>query len=425
MPVRRTRWPAVLAVTILLAGCSGGTDAGDTAAQTLPSPDATSAPGTAPATSTTGAPAPAPTGSPPTTAPTATAAPAPSGPPRLVQVARLEQPLAMAAPADGALYVAEKTGRVRVIRNGRVDPSPVLDLSGEVADGFEQGLLGLVFSADQRQLYVNYTDRAGDGHVVEMPFENGRADPDRRRELLFFDDPYPNHNGGHLTFGPDGLLYVGMGDGGSRGDPQGNAQRLDTLFGKMLRIDPRPSGGLPYTIPPGNPFVGRAGARPEIWAYGLRNPWRYSFDRATGDLWIADVGQNQVEELSRVPATSRGGENYGWDRLEGTSPFEGEAPEGTTAPVYEYSHDDGSCSVTGGYAYRGARLPGLQGAFLFGDYCVGELYRLDPAGGQTSGQWQPRPLGLRVDQLSSFGQDQAGELYALSLDGAVYRLDPS
>ncbi|MDP9387606.1 MAG: PQQ-dependent sugar dehydrogenase, partial [Actinomycetota bacterium] len=341
---------------------------------------------------------------------------------RLVPVAELAQPVALAVRAgEDALYVAEKGGRLRVVRGGAVDPTPVLDLSGEVSKGGEQGLLGVAFAPAGTHVYVNYTDRAGDTRVVEYAVADGRVDPSSRRELLVVDQPFANHNGGQLTFGPDGLLYVGLGDGGSGNDPMDNAQRLDTLLGKLLRIDPRPSTSQPYTVPPGNPFAGRAGARPEIWAYGLRNPWRFSFDRTTKDLWIGDVGQNAREEVDRVPGSSTGGENYGWSRLEGTTPVRGRRPPGAVDPVHEYRTANGNCAVTGGYVYRGAQLPALQGTYVFADFCRGQLMGLRSDG---AGRFRAAPLDLQVDNVSSFGEDQAGELYVLSLSGPVLRLAP-
>jgi glucose/arabinose dehydrogenase len=236
---------------------------------------------------------------------------------------------------------------------------------------------------------------------------------------LFVDQPFSNHNGGALAFGPDGYLYVALGDGGSAGDPMGNAQSLSTLLGKLLRISPRPSGGEPYSIPPDNPFVGWSGARPEIWAYGLRNPWRFSFDAATGDLWIGDVGQNAWEEIDLEPAGSDGGSNFGWDRLEGTHPFEGGSAPGSVPPVFEYANGAGSCAVTGGYVYRGALIPALAGAYVFADYCRGRLEALVPGKGRAM---EARALGPRVDALASFGEDARGELYVLSLAGTVSRI---
>ncbi|MGH2636382.1 MAG: PQQ-dependent sugar dehydrogenase [Actinomycetota bacterium] len=340
----------------------------------------------------------------------------------LRQVAVLEQPVALAvAPGDGALYVAEKVGRVVAIRDERERPDVVVDLTGEVSLGGEQGLLGLAFSPDGRFLYVNYTDLQGHTHVTEFAFRDGRADPDSLREVLFVEQPFSNHNGGNLAFGPDGYLYVGLGDGGSAGDPEGNGQSLTTLLGKMLRIAPRPSGPDPYGIPSDNPFVGRDDARPEIWASGLRNPWRYSFDRETGDLWIGDVGQNAWEEVDVEPAGSDGGLNYGWDLFEGSHPFEGSDPDGLVGPVYEYP-TGGGCAVTGGFVYRGDDIPDLVGAYVFGDYCGGGLEAFVLRDGVAK---QHRELGVAVDGLASFGEDAAGELYVLSLAGPLYRLVPA
>ena len=338
---------------------------------------------------------------------------------RLVPVAELEQPVAMAVrPGDRALYVAEKVGRVVALSAGS-DPRVVLDLTYRVSLGSEQGLLGLAFAPSGRYLYVDFTDTSGDTHVSEFAFDDEGADLASERLVLFVEQPFSNHNGGALAFGPDGHLYVALGDGGSGGDPMGNAQSLSTLLGKLLRISPRPSKGEPYSIPPDNPFVGQAGARPEIWDYGLRNPWRFSFDTATGDLWIGDVGQSAWEEIDLEPAGSPGGSNFGWDRLEGTHPFEGTAVPGSIPPIYEYAHGDGSCAVTGGYVYRGERIPDLAGAYVFGDYCRGVLEAFVPRDGRAT---QARALGPRVDALASFGQDARGELYVLSLAGTVFQI---
>jgi len=393
----------VAAVLALVAAGCGGSD-GEPAAPTT----------TAPATETTGAAPPASSG---TTQPPGAGNLA-AARVRLTQVATLSQPLALAVRSgDPELYVAQKGGQVRTLGGAMV-----LDLGGQVSTGAEQGLLGLVFSPDGSRLYINYTDRAGDTHVVEYAFAGGRADPGTARELLFVDQPFPNHNGGHLVFGPDGRLWIGLGDGGSRNDPRNNAQSLGTILGKMLRIDPRPSGDLPYTVPPDNPFVGRSGARGEIWSLGLRNPWRYSFDRSTGDLWIADVGQNAREEVNFTPASSRGGENYGWARLEGTRPVSGSPPPEAVAPIVEYDLEGDNCAVTGGYVYRGSRIPDLVGAYLYADFCAGEIQAVRQAGGRAQGQ---RSLHVTVPNLSSFGEDAAGELYALSLGGGVFRIDPA
>jgi glucose/arabinose dehydrogenase len=333
---------------------------------------------------------------------------------------------------DPALYIVGKRGRVWALRDGRVDPTPVLDLTGEVSRGSEQGLLGMAFSPSGALAYVNYTDLRGDTNIVEYAWRDGRADLSTRRLILFVDQPFPNHNGGNLVFGPDGDLYIGLGDGGSDanspspGDPHRNGQNLEVLLGKMLRIQPRmPDGSLPpggdaYAIPSDNPFVDRPGVRPEIWAYGLRHPWRYSFDRETGDLWIGDVGAGAREEVDMQPADSPGGQNYGWSNLEGTVEWRTPPPD-AVPPVYEYDHRGGACAVTGGYVYRGSAIPDLVGWYVFGDYCTGVIHvlRLVP-----SGRLVYVAAGAVVQGLSSFGQDQQGELYALSLSGDVYRLVP-
>jgi glucose/arabinose dehydrogenase len=410
--MRRRLVSALVASALALVGVACGDDdppspsaAGDTSTTTGASSD------------TTGGPAPDTTGVP--------AAPQPLGSVAvtLTEVAGLTQPVALAVRGgDGALYVVEKVGRVTAVRDGAVDPTPVLDLTGSVSTGSEQGLLGLAFSPDGGKLYVNFTNAGGDTRVVEYGFSGGRADPSTAREVLAVAQPFANHNGGNLVFGPDGMLWIGLGDGGSGNDPQNRAQDLGDLLGKMLRIDPTPSGGRAYTIPSDNPFVGDGGARGEIWSYGLRNPWRYSFDRATGDLWIGDVGQNAVEEVDFAPVSSDGGENWGWPALEGTRANKGPRPEGAVAPILDYDQSSGGCSVTGGYVYRGARIPALTGAYLYGDYCRGEILALRQSGGRVV---EEADLGVAVDGLSSFGQDAAGELYALSLSGTVYRIDPA
>jgi glucose/arabinose dehydrogenase len=405
------RGPAALLVLALAAvGCSGD-DPGRQAGPATSVTSTTVAPSTTDAPTTTAA-----------QAQTASSAQFRAADVRLVPVAELEQPVAMAVrPGERTLYVVEQVGRVRAIRGGQLDPAPVADISGQVTAGGEQGLLGLAFSPDGRYLYLHYTDREGDHQIAELTMSGRRADPGSQRSLLRIEDPYGNHNGGQLAFGPDGRLYIAFGDGGGGGDPLGSGQSLGTLLGKILRIDPRPAGGRAYRVPSDNPFVDRDGARPEIWAYGLRNPWRFSFDAATGDLWIGDVGQNAYEEVDFEPAGS-GGRNYGWNRREGRHPFSGgDRPDGAVDPVIEYGRDDG-CTVIGGFVYRGRRIGGLRGAYLYGDYCSGWVRAARTRDGKVLEQ---RDLGLEVPSLSSFGTDAAGELYALSLAGAVYRLAPA
>jgi glucose/arabinose dehydrogenase len=349
---------------------------------------------------------------------------------KLKRIAAIGATTAMAArPGDDTLYVTEQVGRVRAIRGGRLVKAPVLDLSAAIASGGERGLLGIAFSPDGKKMYVDYTDTDGDTHVDELTMKGRAPDPATRRNLLEVDQPQPNHNGGQLAFGPDGDLYIALGDGGAADDEGpghargGNGQSLDTLLGKILRIDPTPSADAPYTVPADNPFVGRDDARPEIWAYGLRNPWRFSFDAQTGDLWIGDVGQNAWEEIDWVPATNGRdageGENFGWNRLEGTHAHRGTAPPGAIPPVFEQSHDDGACSITGGFRYRGAAVPALAGRYVFTDFCDGQLRALVA---NHDGTASPRSLGLELSTVSSFGQDNRRELYVLSQAEGIFKL---
>ncbi|MER7129186.1 PQQ-dependent sugar dehydrogenase [Streptosporangium saharense] len=348
---------------------------------------------------------------------TSTADPAPAqaadSPVRFTELARLDMPVAMAVrKGDRTLYVAEQTGRLRAVKDGKVAPEPVVDLSAEVSGGNEQGLLGVAFHPEGGHLYLDWTDAEGHTHVTEWAFDGVRATA--RRDVLVQRQPYANHNGGQLAFGPDGYLYIALGDGGSGGDPQGNGQNTGTWLGKILRIDPR---GTPYRVPEDNPLRTTQGAKLEIWAYGLRNPWRFSFDRKTGDMWIGDVGQNSWEEVDFAPK-GKGGVNYGWNRREGKHDFQGGKAEGTTEPVIEYPlHEGGNCSVIAGHVYRGTRVPALSGRFLYGDFCAGWV-RATPADRPGTGE----QVG-QVEQLSSFGEDDDGELYALSLSGPVYRIE--
>jgi glucose/arabinose dehydrogenase len=343
----------------------------------------------------------------------------------------LALPVAIAHAGDGSerLFVVEQRGAVRIVADGALLDVPFLDLRDLVRSGGERGLLGLAFHPDYAvngRLFVHYTDRDGTSVVAEalVSDDPDHADPTSLRTLLTQPQPFANHNGGQLAFGPDGFLYIALGDGGGGGDPVGAGQDLSTLLGKILRIDV--DSGTPYDVPADNPFVGVDGARPEIWAYGLRNPWRFSFDRESGDLFIADVGQNRFEEVNHQPADSAGGENYGWNVLEADSCF---APAtdcdrtGTTAPVVAYSHGSGwGRSITGGYLYRGAALPELVGSYLFGDYGSRRVFAAVP---DSAGGWEASPLLAAGFTISTFGEDEAGELYlADHQGGALYRLAP-
>ncbi|NPV55761.1 MAG: glucose dehydrogenase [Anaerolineae bacterium] len=336
------------------------------------------------------------------------------------------RPVALVAPPDGStrLFVVEQTGAIRITQDGQVLAPAFLDVSGRITTaGNEQGLLGLAFHpeyAHNGYFYLNYTNR--DGNTVIARYRVS-ADPllaDDASEYILIQvpQPYGNHNGGGLAFGPDGYLYIGLGDGGSAGDPEGNAQSLDSLLGKMLRIDVnQPETG--YRIPLDNPYSG-GGGLPEIWALGLRNPWRFSFDRVTGDLWIGDVGQNKYEEVDFLPAGSPAGVNFGWDYREGVHSYEGQAPAGLALidPVWEYDHTQG-CSITGGVVYRGIQLSEWQGVYLFADYCNGNIWGLIPDGGAG---WTATSLFQTGANISSFGQDAAGEVYFLDLRGRVLGL---
>jgi glucose/arabinose dehydrogenase len=337
---------------------------------------------------------------------------------RIEVAAELDSPIALAVrPGSSDLYVAEKAGRV-VRLGGDGAPETIVDISDEVLDQGEQGLLGLAFSADGAELYLDFIHRGDEStRVIAI-----RLADDSRRELLRVEQPYANHNGGQLVLGPDGYLYVGLGDGGSGGDPLGHGQDTDTLLGSILRIDPAgaPADGE-YAIPPDNPFVDEGG-EPEIWLYGVRNPWRFTFDRDTGDLWVADVGQGEVEEIDLLPATEGRdpgrGANLGWNLMEGSRPFEGENPSDGVLPVHEYTHDDG-CSITGGYVYRGASIPALHGTYLFADYCESDLRGIRVEGGAVVDE---HSWDLSLEGIQSFGEGPTGEVYVLLASGPVLRL---
>jgi glucose/arabinose dehydrogenase len=386
---------ALLVLSILLAGCSGGPVA-DTYEGLTPSQDGPAA-----------------------DEPTA-ADPLPAMRLELAW-SGFEQPLYLTHAHDGSerVFVVEKGGRVIAISPDG-SRSTYLDVSDAVSTNSERGLLSIAFSpraAADARVYLDYTDRDGTTVVSRMLERDGRADPSTEEVLLTVEQPYSNHNGGQLAFGPDGYLYVGLGDGGSGGDPEDNGQDPTTLLGTILRLDV--SGTSGYAIPPDNPFAGGGGA-PEVWAYGLRNPWRFSFDRETGDLWIGDVGQNAWEEIDFQSADSDGGENYGWRVFEGTHLFapDDPRPKSPVEPVHEYVHDEGS-SVTGGFVYRGEDIPGLRGWYVFGDYTSGAVWGLRRDGTDV----EVRDLFETELSLASFGEDVSGELYAVDIrGGAVYRL---
>lgn len=360
--------------------------------------------------------------------------------------------LTHAGDASGRAFIVEQVGRIRIFQGGNVAGAPFLDISARVLYQGEQGLLSMAFPPDypsKGYFYVYYTNHNGDNQVSRfhiVPGEPAMADPNSEELILAIPHPnQSNHNGGQLAFGPDDYLYIGTGDGGGAGDPYGNAQNFNSLLGKMLRIDVEPHPTIPavggervflpiiargvpntgYRIPPTNPFVGISNHRSEIWALGLRNPWRYSFDRATGDLYIADVGQSKQEEVDFQPAGSSGGQNYGWNVLEGSlcyNPASGcTAPSGYVAPVAEYAHgtnNSNGCSITGGFVYRGSAFPDLQGVYFYADYCKGKVWGLR----KPAAAWETSLLLDTTLNPIGFGEDAAGELYLLAQDGSVHHI---
>jgi len=377
---------ALAALAAALAGCGGGSDSGETS--------------------------------------TTAARPAGDGQVRLEKVGDFDQPdYVTQPPGSRDLYVVERQGTVRIVRDGQVLSSPALDIRDRVtSDGEEQGLLSVAFPPDfqtSHQAYAYYTGKDQDQHVVAFTVaDDGSFDAESERPILHMDDFASNHNGGLLLFGPDGRLYIGTGDGGIADDPHRNGQNTDSLLGKILRIDPRPGDGRPYSVHAPGP-LGK-GARPEVCDYGLRNPWRFSFDRGSGALLIGDVGQNTVEEVDYVPAERVCGDNFGWSAFEGNDRFnQDQTAPNAAAPILTYSHSEGGCSVTGGYVVRDHSLPSLYGRYVYGDFCEGDLRSLKPA---TPEARDDRSLGLHVSSLSSFGEDDAGHVYVVSLSGPVYRL---
>jgi glucose/arabinose dehydrogenase len=443
---RRRTVGTIIAGLATLAGCSSDDDGGpattgagpalSVASDTTAGAATTSALATPAPASTAAETTPAPTAPPTDPPPTSAPAPPPTEPlgdpeVTLTEIANVDSPVDLAwRDGDPAFYVVEQDGRI--VRIGEGDPVTVLDITELTEMGGEQGLLGLAFAPGGGDVaYINYTDNNGDTVISEHPVaaDGTFGTGDLARTVLTVDQPYDNHNGGDLTFGPDGYLYIGMGDGGAGGDPERRATDLSTVLGKLLRIDPAIAEGRPYTVPADNPFVGTPGAAPEIWASGLRNPWRFSFDRKTGDLWIADVGQNAWEEIDVAPA--RGGMNAGKGLSFGWSAFEGDArynedvsPDGHTPPLATYGHDQG-CSVSGGVRVRGGPVPELEGWYVYADYCSGTVWALE-----VTGEGRDIAAGRTV-VLQSVGAPAAvvegpsGEIYIISRDGPVLRVDPA
>jgi glucose/arabinose dehydrogenase len=339
----------------------------------------------------------------------------------------IKKPTHIANAGDGSnrLFIVEQAGRI-ILVNGNIPlEKPFLDISSRVSCCGERGLLSVAFPpgyANKKYFYVNYTNNSGDTVVARyhVTSEPDIANPESEEILLTVKQPYQNHNGGQIAFGHDGFLYIGLGDGGSAGDPHGYAQNPGSLLGKILRIDVE-SGKSPYAIPEGNPFLKTKGYRPEIWALGLRNPWRFSFDRGTGDFYIADVGQNLFEEVDSQPASSRGGENYGWDIMEGLHCFQSDTckKSGLVLPVVEYSHSQG-CSVTGGMVYRGQKPADMQGTYIYGDYCSGRIWGLKESGNE----WKSSLLADTDFSISTFGEDEKGNIYVADYrDGIIYKME--
>lgn len=401
----------ILLLVLFIAACNGqGTLTPPPPSSTVDSPSqtpiaSTTIPDTPPDPSTE-------TASPPATS--ATTFPDPNAYTWQMLVTGLQRPLDLQPDGSGRLFVLEKPGRIRIIENDQLLETPFLDITERVrSTGNEQGLLGLAFHPQYQtngRFFVNYIDINGDTVIArfQVSSDPNVADPNSEVKLLGVDQPFANHNGGVLTFGPDGYLYAGLGDGGSQGDPNGNAQNTGVLLGKILRLDV--DSADPYAVPADNPFGN------EVWDYGFRNPWRFSFDRSTGDLYIGDVGQNQWEEIDFIAAGSPGGANFGWDHREGAHDYEGGGPVGMIDPVAEYSHPEGGCSVTGGYVYRGS-MSEWNGIYLYGDYCTGMIWGLI----RTGDTWQSQLLFDLDVTITSFGQDASGELYLVSDNGGVFR----
>ncbi len=384
-----------MALTLAVSGCGGDSDEGgegtDPAAQTSTAAERTSGAG--------------------------------GGGVKLEKVGDFDSPVYVTQPEGSSdLYVVERGGAVKIVRDGEMLPEPFFDISEEVSTDVEQGLLSIAFAPDFQDsglLYAYYTASDGSQRVVEIKADGDSADAENARTVLEMEDYAPNHNGGLIAFGPDGNLYIGTGDGGGSGDPMRNGQKRTTLLGKLLRIDPKQSGDKPYSIPSDNPFADDPEARPEIYSYGLRNPWRFAFDPESGTLVIGDVGQDSLEEVDIVPEAEAAGANFGWSAFEGDQPFnEDQSAEGSVGPALTYGRDQG-CSITGGYVVRDPELPALNGRYVYSDFCEGQLRSFEVDGTSAA---DDSALDLEVPSTSSFGTDNAGHIYATSFNGPVYRL---
>lgn len=418
---------SLAALTLVAGACGDDEEAAEPTTTTTSTPDD---PGP---TTTDGDSGPTTTEAPPDEEPVESVADLSDAGVALTPVAELERPTALATRAGSPdLYVGERGGRVVVVERSPDGPGTVtdtlVDISDDTTTDGERGLLGLAFGPDGQRLYLSYTDLSGHTRVDEWTMDGDAVDGSSRRAVYTLEQPFANHNGGHIGFGPDGFLYLGLGDGGGAGDPLDAGQDPTTPLGSLVRIDPTPDGDQPYTVPPDNPFVD-GGGEPEIWSTGLRNPWRFSWDRTTGDLWVADVGQNEIEEIDFVPAPDDGsppgqGANFGWAILEGGQPFDGgPEPENYVPPLHTYSHGPG-CSITGGYVSRSEALPGLTGVYLYSDFCDPRIHLVLQDDGEVI---ETRSLDVSVPgaQVLSFGEGPDGELYVMSLAGGLFRIDPA